>query len=218
MFTAGTGFLVGGQGFLLTPFHALENAQNIRVRFTDGKQIPAKLVKSFIIFDVAILKLKDTTAVPQTQLSFGNAHHLSEGDTVYLIGLEPGGTRMVQGPILATKALGGNTRVFHVGLHLESGNSGGPLLNSLGEVVGMAFSQKDIEANFALALDVPKDTSFGLKSSYMQTIASQLIKSKQTDLGPGPRNSLRETPSLAPKFNLNLVSKNVVSIETSRTP
>jgi len=216
--TAGTGFLVGGQGFLLTPYHPLENAQNIRVRFTDGKQIPATLVKSFVIFDVAILKLEDTQAVPQTQLSFGNAHHLREGDPVYLIDLKPGGTRMVQGPILATNALGGNTKVFHVGLQLESGNSGGPLLNFLGEVVGMAFSKKDIEANFALALDVPKDTSFALKSSYMQTIASQIIKSKQANSVSEPRNPLGKTQSLAPKFNFNLVARNVVSIETSRTP
>jgi len=216
--TAGIGFLIGGQGFLLTPYHNLEDAQNIRVRFADGKQSPATLVKSFVVFDVAILRLEDATAVPQTQLSLGNAHHLREGDSVYLIDLEPEGARMVQGPILAVNALGGNTKVFHVGLPLQPGHSGGPLLNPLGEVVGMAFSQQDIETNFALALDVPEDTSFALKSSYMQTIASHLIKSKQANPGPGPRNPAGETQSQNPKFHLNAVAGNVVSIETSRTP
>ncbi len=125
---------------------------------------------------------------------------------------------MVQGPILAVNALGGNTRVFHVGLPLQPGHSGGPLLNSFGEVVGMAFSQQDIETNFALALDVPEGTSFALKSSYMQSITSDLIKSKQATSGPGPRNPAGEIQSQVPNFHLNAVAGNVVSIETSRTP
>ena len=216
--TAGIGFLIGGQGFLLTPYHNLEDAQKIRVRFLDGKQSPAKLIKSFLVYDVAILRLEDPSAVPQTHLSFGNALHLREGDSVYLIDLEPEGARMVQGTILAVNALGGNTKVFHVGLPLQHGHSGGPLLNPLGEVVGMAFSQQDIETNFAQALDVAEDTSFALKSSYIQIITSHLIKSKKANPGPEPRNPAGETQSQGPKFQLNAVVENVVSIEISQMP
>ncbi len=213
----GIGFLIGNQGFLLTPNHNLADAKNIRVRFNDGKQSPAKLVKSFVVYDVAILQLEDAAAVPQTQLSFGNAFHLRNGDPVYLIDLETEGARMVQGPILEVNALENNTNLFHVGLPLKTGHSGGPLLNPLGKVVGMAFSQQDIETNFARAKDVPKDTSFALKSSYLQTIASHIIKLEKVNPGPGPHLS-GGTPSLATKFNLRAVADNVVSIETSRTP
>ena len=216
--SAGTGFLIGGQGFLLTPHHILEGASNIRVRFSDGKHSPATIVKSFVIFDLAILRLEDATVVPQTQLSFGNAHHLKEGDSVFWIDQKPEGTRMVQGPVLTVNALGGNTKVFYVGLPLQPGQSGGPLLNALGEVVGMVFSQQDIKINFALALDVPQDTSFALKSSYIQSIASDLIKSKQAKPGPEPRIPFEESKVQDPKFHLNTVAVNVVLIETSQTP
>ena len=76
---------------------------------------------------------------------------------------------MVQGPILEVNALENNTNLFHVGLPLKTGHSGGPLLNPLGKVVGMAFSQHDIETNFARAKDVPKDApneQFNLGKAY----------------------------------------------------
>ena len=216
--TVGVGFLVGGQGFLLTPYHNLENAQNIRVRFADGKQSSAKLVKSFFVYDVAILRLDDPEEVPQTQLSFGEAHHLREGDTVFLIDLEKQGARMLQGPILAINALENNTKIFHVGLPLQPGHSGGPLLNPLGEVVGMAFSQQDIETNFPRAMSVSEETSFALKSSYIKTITSKFFMSERIGHAPEEVNHSGNTQPQAPKFQLNAVAGNVVSIEISRTP
>ncbi len=215
--SAGIGFLIGGKGFLLTPNRNLADAQNIKVRFANGGQSFAKLVKSFVVYNIAILRLENAVAVPKRQLSFGDDLQLREGNPVYLIDLEPDGARIVQGPILSVNALEWTAKLFHVGIPLKPSQSGGPLLNRMGEVVGMAFSQQDIENNFARVLDVPKDTSFALKSSYMQTIASHIIKSKQAD-GSGQRSHPETTQSLPPKFLLNAVADNVVSIETSRTP
>ncbi len=214
---AGIGFLIGGKGFLLTPNRNIEDAKKIKVRFANGGQSFAKLVKSFVVYNIAVLKLENAVALPKRQLSFGDDLQLREGNRVYLIDLEPDGARIVQGPILSVNALEWTAKLFHVGIPLKPSQSGGPLLNRMGEVVGMAFSQQDIENNFARVLDVPKGTSFALKSSYLQTIASHIIKSKQAN-GPGQRGHPQATQSLAPKFLLNAVADSVVSIETSLTP
>ena len=213
--TVGAGFLIGGKGFLLAPNNNIKDAQKIRVRFANGNQSAAKLVKSFVVYNIAVLKLEDAKAVPKSPLSFGNDRELREGNLVYLIDLQPGGARIIQGPILAINALEGNKNLFHLGLPLKPSHRGGPILNGMGKVVGMAFSQKDIESNFARMKDVAKDTSFALKSSYMQTITANLFKS---EMDKGAHNHSEATQSLAPKFQLNAVANNVAAIEISLTP
>ena len=214
--TSGIGFFIGDQGHLLTTYSNLEDAQKIRVRFTDGKHHSAKLIKSFVVYDVAILQLENSSAVPQNGLTFGNSLPLRKRDSVYWVDLKTDEARMIRGPVLEVNALEDNTKMFHLGISLGPGRSGGPVLNEMGEVIGMAFSRSDIETNFVQALDVPKETSFALKSSYLQTIASPIIKLDPS--GPGSQNQNEGNRTSTPKFHLQAVAKNVVSIETSQTP
>lgn len=138
----GSGFIVDAKGYVLTNEHVAANNEEIKVHLVDGRSFPAKVVGKDARLDIAVLKIegKNLPAV-----KFGDSDKLRLGEWVIAIGNPFGLESTVTAGIVS--AVGRRIRHPETGQELEDiiqtdaainkGNSGGPLVNLRGEVVGM---------------------------------------------------------------------------------
>lgn len=141
---AGTGMVLTPDGEVLTNNHVVEGAQEIRVTF-DGESEPrrADLVGADPANDVAILKIRDASGLPTVVL--GSSEGLRVGDDVVAIGNAlalAGGLTVTRGIVSALDRSVGDTterldNLIQTDTAINSGNSGGPLVNAAGEVIGV---------------------------------------------------------------------------------
>jgi len=142
----GSGFLISPDGYILTNDHVAGNAKEITVTLTSGKQYKATLVGTDLITDIALLKIdgKDLPYVP-----LGSSEDVLVGEWVIALG-NPFGLFDINDKPTVTVGVVSNTgmkleaqdgRVYRDMIQtdaaINSGNSGGPLLNALGEVIGV---------------------------------------------------------------------------------
>ncbi|MCH8156975.1 MAG: trypsin-like peptidase domain-containing protein [Nitrospinae bacterium] len=175
---SGVGFFIGGQGNLLTSYHVVKDAKNIRARFADGQTALVSLARKFIVYDIAILQLNQPSVAPSRILSFENNSHPQVGDTVYAIDfskLHAPGSPLYKGTILRQNALENSTKIFQLDLNLKNDQSGGPLFNEDGAVIGMVFPKQFAEKHFSYLHEAPEGVSFAIKSSYLKQILSGLF-------------------------------------------
>jgi len=162
----GTGFVYDKTGLVLTNNHVVEDATQIKVKFTDGRDIAANIVGRDKLADVAVIRVEDKNIAP---LALGDSDALDVGDCVVAIGNPFGLSHTVSAGILSAR---GRTREDVKGLDengyfnflqtddaINQGNSGGPLLNLKGEVVGINAA---IRANangigFAIPINMVKE-------------------------------------------------------------
>lgn len=141
----GSGFLISPDGYILTNHHVAGNASKIVVTMTNGKKYDAEIVGSDLTSDVALLKIKDKNL---PFLKLGNSDDIIVGEWVIAFG-NPFGLFDLNAKPTVTVGVISNVgvnftqegRVYKGMLQtdaaISSGNSGGPLVNALGEVIGM---------------------------------------------------------------------------------
>jgi serine protease Do len=160
----GSGFIISSDGYILTNAHVAGDAADVTVRLTDRREYPAKVVGSDRRSDVAVLKI-DARNLPVVH--FGDASRLKPGQWVVAIG-EPFGfeNSVTVGVVSATaRSLPGEegfVPLIQTDVPLNPGNSGGPLFNMNGEVVGInsqIYTQTGgyMGLSFAIPIDVVKD-------------------------------------------------------------
>jgi S1-C subfamily serine protease len=140
----GSGFIVDEEGHVITNAHVVAGAEELTVALQDGTEVPATVVGSEPMLDVAIIKLDLPAgqAVPGVA-TFGDSSALRAGDQVVAIGNALGAfpNTVSEGTVNATDrafpAEGGLTTMIQHDAEIWHGNSGGPLLNLQGEVVGI---------------------------------------------------------------------------------
>ena len=175
----GSGFLISPDGYILTNDHVAGNAKEITVTLTSGKQYKAALVGTDLITDIALLKIdgKDLPYVP-----LGNSEDVLVGEWVIALG-NPFGLFDINDKPTVTVGVVSNTgmkleaqdgRVYRDMIQtdaaINSGNSGGPLLNALGEVIGVnsviySPNQGNIGLGFAIPINRVKSIVAELRRS-----------------------------------------------------
>jgi serine protease Do len=136
----GSGVIVSSDGYVLTNHHVIDGAEEITVELTDGRSFSAKLVGSDAASDLAVLKI-DGTSFPA--LSLGNSDQVRVGDVVLAVGNPMGVGQTVTMGIISAKgrATGLGDGSFEDFLQTDApinqGNSGGALVNTRGELVGI---------------------------------------------------------------------------------
>jgi len=161
--SAGSGFIVSKDGYILTNNHVVEGATDVKVILDDGTNYDAKIVGSDPETDVAVLKIEGDSEFPY--LEFGDVNRLQVGDWVMAVGNPFGnlaGTVTV-GIISATGReylqLPGDTyyqNFIQTDAAINFGNSGGPLVNLSGKVIGIntAISSQGSGIGFATPIDL----------------------------------------------------------------
>jgi serine protease Do len=163
----GSGYLISSDGYIVTNDHVAGNASEITVTMTNGEQVPAKLIGTDQASDICLLKINNTDL---PYVTFGNSDDVIIGEWVIALG-NPFGLFEVNDKPTVTVGV-----VSSTGLNLEpienrfylnmiqtdaainGGNSGGPLVNSLGEVIGMntiIYTAGGVQGNIGLGFAIP---------------------------------------------------------------
>ncbi|MGI8639675.1 MAG: trypsin-like peptidase domain-containing protein [Pyrinomonadaceae bacterium] len=139
-YSVGSGFIVDKSGYILTNYHVVDDASRITVRLQSGAEYVAKIVGADDLTDLAILKIEAGRELPFIKL--GNSDAAQVGDWVLAIGSPFGLAQTVTAGIISqTKRETPESSVFQKFIQTDAainrGNSGGPLVNMNGEVIGI---------------------------------------------------------------------------------
>ena len=139
--SSGTGVVLSSDGYIVTNAHVVENSNAISVQLTDDRSFPARLVGCDDISDLAVLRIDCSDLTPA---QFGDSSTLRVGDTVVAIGDPLGAafrgtyTNGIVSAINRDVDMNGRTMtLIQTNAALNSGNSGGPLINCYGQVIGI---------------------------------------------------------------------------------
>ncbi len=165
----GSGFIIESNGFILTNAHVVEGATTIYVTLTDKREFKAKLIGADKRTDVALVKI-EATGLPR--LTIGDSSKVRVGEWVLAIGSPFGLENTVTAGIVSAKSrdTGDYLPFIQTDVAVNPGNSGGPLLNTRGEVVGInsqIFSRSGgyMGISFAIPMDEAMRVSNQLKAS-----------------------------------------------------
>lgn len=136
----GSGFIISGDGYVLTNHHVVEDASEVKVKLADRREFTAKVVGSDQQYDVALLKIEGSN-LPTVRI--GDSNTLKPGQWVVAIGSPFGLDHSVTAGVVSAvgRSTGGPDQRYvpfiQTDVAINQGNSGGPLLNTRGEVVGI---------------------------------------------------------------------------------
>lgn len=165
--TAGTGFMIDGKGYLITNAHIVRNARNIFVINSNNEQFRANLVYTDLSKDIAVLKINDQDYKPLTSLPYGIRKSSTDvAEPIYTMGFPRNDIVYSEGYLSAKTGFNGDTLSCQLGIAANPGNSGGPVFNHDGEVIGI-LSTKETEA---------EGVAFAIQSRYIYNVVEQLKK------------------------------------------
>ena len=136
----GSGFIISNDGYVLTNHHVIDGAESVKVKLSDRREFTAKVVGSDAQYDVALLKIEGRN-LPTVRV--GDSNTLKPGQWVVAIGSPFGLDHSVTAGIVSAlgRSTGGQEQRYvpfiQTDVAINQGNSGGPLLNTRGEVVGI---------------------------------------------------------------------------------
>ena len=173
--SSGTGVIVSRDGYIVTNAHVVENAQLIQVLLTDGREFTARMVGTDETTDLAVLSIE---AEDLQAARFGSSENLRVGDSVVAIGdplgVELRGT-MTDGIISAINrdvVVSGRTlSLIQTNAALNPGNSGGPLIDCYGRVIGI----NTMKIGDSVTSAGVEGLGFAIPSDLMCTVVDQLI-------------------------------------------
>jgi S1-C subfamily serine protease len=200
----GSGFVIDKSGHIVTNYHVVADAQRIEVSFSNRDSVNARVVGRDPSTDLAVLKV-DVDARALTPLRLGDSDGVQVGDSVVAIGNPLGLERSVTAGIVSAlhRPLTAPNDftiddVIQTDAAINSGNSGGPLINAMGSVIGVntaiATGNTGARGNIGIGFAVPINT--------VRAVASQLIDKGRVEhafLGVG---AMPITPEVARLFNL----------------
>ena len=172
----GTGFIVDKSGYIVTNNHVIDKADTINVTLASGEDLKAKVVGKDEGTDIAVLKIESKKDLPTARM--GNSDGMTQGDWVLAMGSPFGLEQTVTaGIISAVGRSGGNfQRFLQTDAAINQGNSGGPLVNMAGEVIGINTAIVTPSGGNA-------GVGFALPSNTALNVYNQLIKTGKVTRG-----------------------------------
>ena len=168
--SSGSGFAVSSNGHIITNHHVIEGCQNVKIHH-NGKSVSAIVVTYDPQNDLALLKgnFRPSTVLP---LSTNSPELLQD---VYVAGYPFGrnvstGVKVTKGIISSLTGIGNNFSNIQIDAALQPGNSGGPILDDKGNVVGVAVARLDKMKTLEEFGSIPENTNFGIKTSVVRSI------------------------------------------------
>jgi S1-C subfamily serine protease len=201
----GSGFVISKEGYIVTNYHVIEGARSISVTFSNNSSIDARLVGSDPSTDLAVLKV-DASSRALTPLRLGNSDSVRVGDAVVAIGNPFGLSRTVTAGIVSAiqrQITSPNQyaidHVIQTDAPINHGNSGGPLINTRGEVIGVNAQIETggiSEGNVGVGFAIPSNT--------VKAVAAQLIKTGKVEHAAIGIIAQQLTPDLSKVFRLSV--------------
>ena len=164
----GTGFMIDSKGYLVSNAHVVRNAKTVVVQNKKGENFNARVVFTDFAKDLVILKIEDDSFKTLTPVPYGISRSSSDrAESIYTLGY-PRNDVMVygQGYLSAPTGFNGDTLSCQIAIAANPGNSGGPVLNHNGEVIGI-LSTRQVSAEGVV---------FAIQSKYIHSVLNDLKK------------------------------------------
>lgn len=163
----GTGFLIDTKGLMITNAHVVKNSKNIVVQNNKGEQFKAFVVKLDVNRDLAILKIDDDRFRLTQNLPYGLSKTSSDiAEPIFTLGYPRDEIVYSEGYLSAKTGYNGDTLSCQIGIAANPGNSGGPVFDRNGEVIGI-LSTKEMQAEGVV---------FAIQSKYILQVLDELKK------------------------------------------
>jgi serine protease Do len=178
---SGTGFAISSDGYLVTSYHVINDADSVFIENRAGDRYKVKSIFRDKVHDLAILKIEDEGFTSFENLPYAFKSSESDlGEKVFTLGYPREDMVFGEGSLSSRSGFEGDTTSYQISIPVNPGNSGGPLLDNQGNLIGV-ISGKQLDLQGA---------AFAVKSAYLK----QLLEQLSTD-------SL-EAPIRLPKKNL----------------
>ncbi|MGV3640520.1 MAG: trypsin-like peptidase domain-containing protein [Adhaeribacter sp.] len=178
---SGTGFAISHDGYLVTSYHVISGADSVFIENRAGERYKVKSIFRDKTHDLAILKIEDAGFTSFDNLPYAFKSSESDlGERVYTLGYPREDMVFGEGSLSSRSGFEGDTTAYQVSIPVNPGNSGGPLLDNQGNLIGV-ISGKQLDQQGA---------AFAVKSAYLKQLVEQLS------------NDSLEAPIRLPKKNL----------------
>ncbi len=176
-YALGSGFIIDSSGIIVTNNHVIKGAEDILVRIEGGQEYEAKVIGADPLSDLAILKIKSNEKFKPVK--FGDSNKARIGDWVIAIGNPLGLSGTVTAGIISARnrniGMARYEDFIQTDASINQGNSGGPLFNMNGDVIGINTAIIGREGNIGIGFSIPSNNA--------KIVIDQLIKYGETKRG-----------------------------------
>jgi len=183
----GSGVVIGARGEILTNSHVVESCEKITVQLTSKESQLAVLVARDQKNDLAVVRINNA---PPSVAAFREGAPVRAGDAVVALGYPLSGllattANLTVGNVSALAGLGDDSRYLQISAPVQPGNSGGPLLDASGHLVGIVTSKLNATSVARVTGDIPQNVNFAIKAEVARTfldskgIAYRTVRSDQ---------------------------------------
>lgn len=173
--SAGTGWPVAA-GYVVTNQHVIAGSSKISIILYNGKKLEGKVISEDRKNDLVLIKVNNAQKLPPAlPIAIRDG---TIGEEVFTIGFPHTGVmgskpKLTTGHISATTGIKDDPRTYQISVPLQSGNSGGPLLNMRGEVVGVVTAKLSAMKVFRETGDLPQNVNYAVKIKYLRDLLEQ---------------------------------------------
>jgi S1-C subfamily serine protease len=162
-------------GFVVTNYHVVKGHEEFLLLCKDGQKVPAVIAAYDAANDLVLLKATEPRKLPPALPLATRPARV--GEKVFtigyphptLMGAEP---KLTHGIINSLTGIGNDPRTFQISIPVQAGNSGGPLLNMKGEVVGIVTAKLSASEVFKWTGDLPQNVNYAIKIPYLSVLLS----------------------------------------------
>jgi len=195
--SSGTGFFVTREGHLVTNNHVVEGCAAVQIKPSNGSPLPARILARDTNNDLALLKSDYTTdkvAAVRTGVRLGEAV-AAFGFPLNSVLASSGNFTL--GNVTALAGIGDDTRFLQISAPVQPGNSGGPLLDENGNIVGVVTSKLNALTTVVAIGDVPQNVNFAIKAGALTTF----LESTRIEFQATPNATRLSPPDIADLAN-----------------
>lgn len=202
--TTGTGFYIHSSGVLVTNYHVISGAKKISIRSNNGDINQAIVLRVDRANDLALLKSSKSPVKP---IFVASSTSVQKGDEVFTIGypqvqLQGLDSKITTGIISSLGGFKGEPNSYQISVPIQPGNSGGPLINNSGLVIGVVVSKLSPAATINDGI-IPENVNYAIKSNYLLELmnAESIQAPKQID---HPKQN-QKLPAIVRKIDESIV-------------
>lgn len=182
----GTGFLITNDGYIVTNNHVIGDSKNVTIRLKGGAEKSAEIIRVDKKNDLAILRIAGKNYKPLPIISSSN---VKRGEKVFAIGfpridiqgVEP---KLTEGIVSSLSGIKDEPTTFQISNPIQPGNSGGPLFNSDGKVIGVVVSTLNPLLVLKYSGSLPQNVNYAVKSNYLIELLNSIGSEKFNTSSP----------------------------------
>jgi S1-C subfamily serine protease len=164
---SGTGFFITVDGYMLTNFHVVDKASRLAVKVKQ-ETYEAKVITTDAVNDIALLKVSGKFSV----LPIASSRTVKLGDSIFTIGypnpeIQGVEAKLTRGEINSLAGIQDDPRHFQISVPVQPGNSGGPLVDQAGNVVGIVSARLNDMKALSATGSLPQNVNYAVKSSFV---------------------------------------------------